>query len=324
MEYFSDIFGNENIISFFAAAKEKESLAHAYIIEGDRGSGKTTLAKRICAMLANADTKIKNKIISSLCPDIIEYGLPEKKKFIPVDTVRTIKTEAYIKPSELDIKAFIIKDAHMLTAAGQNALLKLLEEPPSGVYFFLLCQNAATLLPTVRSRAPTVRMQRFSSEELQNYLDKNPHIAEKADSSEIPALCKKAAGSIGSLLELMENNSKKQNDDSTDKIIKYLKNGDFSGLLCAVHTLPQDRKQLDIALSELATRIRDIIASYSGSDLFIASDEKSCKELRGNMTVKNLTLVYQCIEEAQNRLNMNMNVQIIKTSLAKHMMRAAR
>ncbi len=324
MEYFGDIFGNENIISFFTSAKERGSLAHAYIIEGDRGSGKTTLARQICAMLANADKELKNKIVSSICPDIMEYGLPEKKKFIPVETVRTVKKEAYIKPSELDIKAFIIKDAHMLTAAGQNALLKLLEEPPSGVYFFLLCQNAATLLPTVRSRAPTVRMQRFSSESLMEYLNQNPSKAEKIDSSALPSLCKKADGSIGSLLELIENNSKNKNNDSTDKIMMFLKDGDFSGLLCAVQVLPQDRKQLEIALSELATRVRDMIASYSGSGLFISSDDKTCKELMGHMTIKNLTLVYQAVEEAQNGLNMNMNVQIIKTSLAKHMMRAAK
>lgn len=330
MEYFGNIFGNENIISFFSTAKEKGNLAHAYIIEGDFGSGKKLLARSVCSLIANADVERTNKIHLTICPDVMEYGLPEKKKFIPIETVRTIKSEAYIKPSELDIKAFIIDDAHMLTQAGQNALLKLLEEPPADVYFFLLCQNASALLPTVRSRAPTVRMQRFSEDQLEAYLEEKHDTIQNTDKKQLKSLCKKAGGSIGVLLELIENSSKAKKGENgegcgkTEEIIRSLKEKNFSSLLCAVQALPQDRKLLDAALSDLAVKVRDMVASSGGSDLFMSSDEQACKEIRGNLTVKNLILIYQCIDEAQTQLNMNMNVQIVKTSLAKHIMRAAR
>lgn len=322
--YFEGIFGNENIVSFFSEAKVNGKLCHAYIIEGDVGSGKTTFARMICSMIANANSDLTAKIQSTSCPDITEYGLPEKKKFIPVETVRTIKSQAYIKPSELDIRAFIIKDAHMLTTAGQNALLKLLEEPPMGVYFFLLCQNASMLLPTVRSRAPTIRMQRFSDQQLEVYLNQNPELIKNIEKSQISSICRRANGSIGKLIDLVETHSKAQNDDQIKKIIKCLKDGDFSALLCEVQSLPQDRKQLDNNLADLAISIRDIIASSCGSNLMLANDELIFKELRGNLTIKNLTLIYQCIENARNGINQNMNVQIVKTALAKHMMRAAK
>ena len=321
-DLFDGIYGNQEIISFFLSAKKSSCLAHAYIIEGDRGSGKTTLARRIAALLAEGDPALVKKLDEQSCPDVTEFGLPEKKKFIPVETVRTIKTQAYIKPSELDIRVFIIKDAHMLTSAGQNALLKLLEEPPLGVYFFLLAENASSLLPTVRSRAPTVRMQRFSNKQLLDYLEAHQQEFDKGVTEEKESLCLRANGSIGNLLSLINEKSKTKKDGGVDAVIKALAGNDFQALLTAVLSLPQDRRLLEASLSELLAKLRDMIASSCGSSLYIISDPLTIKEARGNMTAKNLIPVCKTVENAIEGLNMNMNVTIIKTSLAKHMMRA--
>ncbi len=90
-------------------------------------------------------------------PDILRVKRPEDdkgrpKKEIPVDTVRRMAADAPVLPNESERKVYLIEDADTMNIAAQNAALKLLEEPPRGVYFILCAQNPALLLPTVRSR----------------------------------------------------------------------------------------------------------------------------------------------------------------------------
>ena len=100
-------------------------------------------------------------------PDIIRVKRPEDdkgrpKKEIPVDTVRRMAADAPVLPNESERKVYLIEDADTMNTAAQNAALKLLEEPPRGVYFILCAQNPALLLPTVRSRC--AEWSRFGSE----------------------------------------------------------------------------------------------------------------------------------------------------------------
>lgn len=90
-------------------------------------------------------------------PDIIRIRRPEDekgrpKKEIPVELVRRMAADAQVLPNESERKVYLIEDAEYMNAAAQNAALKLLEEPPRGVYFLLCVTNPAPLLPTVRSR----------------------------------------------------------------------------------------------------------------------------------------------------------------------------
>ena len=100
-------------------------------------------------------------------PDIIRVKRPEDdkgrpKREIPVDTVRSMAADAPVLPNESERKVYLIEDADTMNTAAQNAALKLLEEPPRGVYFLLCAQNPALLLPTVRSRCAL--WSRFGSE----------------------------------------------------------------------------------------------------------------------------------------------------------------
>ena len=90
-------------------------------------------------------------------PDIIRVKRPEDdkgrpKREIPVDTVRSMAADAPVLPNESERKVYLIEDADTMNTAAQNAALKLLEEPPRGVYFLLCVSNGSLLLPTVRSR----------------------------------------------------------------------------------------------------------------------------------------------------------------------------
>ncbi len=302
-KYFEKLYGNSSTVEFFVSAMAKGSVAHAYIIEGDRGSGKFLLAKCLSSMLAHGDKELSEKIHAMNCQDVSAYGLPEKKKFIPVETIRNIKREAYIKPGELDIRVFIIEDAHTMTAAGQNALLKLLEEPPEGVYFFLLCENSASLLPTVRSRAPVVRMERLGREKILEYANDNGIQIDKSSEDDI---LEKANGSIGALLTELEKSGESKEKYSLEDIMSALAERDFTALLCSVTALPSERRQLEAALSSLGELIC-----------------KNGRQGNGALSVKTLIKIYSCVDSAMRGAEYNMNTQILKVTLAKQMMRAA-
>jgi len=167
-ELFSLLPGNQHLKRSMAADIERGTLLHAYIIEAPRGSGKYTFALSLAAALAcknkNAlampcgDCENCRKILYGGCVDVITVDTNGTAS-IKIEQIRKLKENTVLSPSELEIKAYIIKDADKMTEEAQNALLKTIEEPPvQATYYFLLAENAEMLLPTIRSRAPVTRL----------------------------------------------------------------------------------------------------------------------------------------------------------------------
>jgi DNA polymerase III gamma/tau subunit len=112
--------------------------------------GKHTLCFAIAAALGGE--AFAEKILLGNCSDVRVFGLPKDKKTISVDVVRQIKESVYLKPVELHCKIYLLEQTELMTTQAQNALLKLLEEPPQSVSFLLLSGAGDQLLPTVLSR----------------------------------------------------------------------------------------------------------------------------------------------------------------------------
>ena len=93
-------------------------------------------------------------------PDIAVYGGKGGSRSFHVEEVRQIRDSAAVMPNEAQAKVYILDGADHMTEQAQNALLKVLEEPPSYVIFLLTCGAASSLLPTVRSRAQIFRVQK--------------------------------------------------------------------------------------------------------------------------------------------------------------------
>ena len=136
-------------------------LPHAIILEGSSAEERMKLAKKIAASLVCGE---KQDAPCGICPhciksaadshaDILIYSVEDKPKAFKVDIVREIRGKAYIIPNEADRKVFILENAHTMGVEGQNAILKILEEPPSFVNFIMLCSSKSGFLPTVLSRA---------------------------------------------------------------------------------------------------------------------------------------------------------------------------
>lgn len=166
------MIGYKEILDKMKGAAIKGTLAHAHIIFGEDGSGKSMVAKtlgRIILNPENPDTKERDV-------DLKEIRL--KGKSIGVDEVREIVTEASYRPFIGDKKVIIIYDGDKMTIQAQNALLKTIEEPPNGVFFIILSESKDALLPTIRSRCQNLRLYPLSREEMKEYINKNHKVPE--------------------------------------------------------------------------------------------------------------------------------------------------
>lgn len=137
-------------------------LPHAVIIEGGSVQQRMDLGKKIAAALVCSSGGLD--VPCGSCPncvksaadshaDVLVYSVEDKPRAFKVDMVRDIRSNAYIIPNEADKKVFILENAHTMGLESQNAILKILEEPPSFVNFIMLCSSKSVFLPTVLSRA---------------------------------------------------------------------------------------------------------------------------------------------------------------------------
>ena len=167
MGSFKDVVGHKDILKYISSAVENNRVSHAYILNGERGSGKKMLANLFAMTLLceTGDNEPCGKCHSCKQaesgnhPDIIRVT-HEKPNSISVDDIRTqVNNTVDIKPYQGPYKVYIIPQADMMTPQAQNAILKTIEEPPSYAVFLLLTENAETLLPTINSRCVMLKLR---------------------------------------------------------------------------------------------------------------------------------------------------------------------
>ncbi|MBQ4321443.1 MAG: hypothetical protein IJC35_04310 [Oscillospiraceae bacterium] len=99
------------------------------------------------------------KVISGSHPDFRRFAPEKDKRIFPVSLARDLREEAWILPNEAERKVFLLEAADTMNGAAQNALLKILEEPPAGTLFLLQCENPGRFLETIRSRCTVVQTE---------------------------------------------------------------------------------------------------------------------------------------------------------------------
>ena len=159
---FEALLGNDRLKETLAASLHRGHISHFYLISGPKGSGKHTLAKLLAqAILCQGGSKPCGvcgpcrKIESGNHPDFITVEDPEHKT-TAVKIVRQIREDVFIRPNESAYKIYLFPQE--LGTEGQNALLKILEEPPKHGVFILLADNPEKLLTTVRSRCTELKL----------------------------------------------------------------------------------------------------------------------------------------------------------------------
>jgi len=208
---FADLIGQDVVVRTLRNALVSGNLAHAYLLCGIRGVGKTTIA-RLMAMAVNCEQSDHGEPcgVCSACRGIAEGSNLDVQEMdaashTGVDDVREILDGVRYPPTTLKRKIYIIDEAHMLSKNAFNALLKTLEEPPAYVMFILATTESDKLPVTVRSRCQRFDLRRLGQHEIGDYL-KHVFDAEsiKADADAIAAIAQAADGSVRDALSLAE------------------------------------------------------------------------------------------------------------------------
>lgn len=152
---FTDVLGQEHVVSVLEGAIKQGNIAHAYLFSGTRGTGKTSVARILAREIGCSDN------------DVYEIDAASNRG---IDDIRELRDAVQVMPFESPYKVYIIDEVHMLTKEAFNALLKTLEEPPKHAVFVLATTETEKLPETIISRCQSFTFKKPSQEMLKEML----------------------------------------------------------------------------------------------------------------------------------------------------------
>lgn len=233
--------GHEKCWRQFSTACHSGKVHHGWILAGPRGLGKSAFAARAAAALVDPDNSHRTLIERETHPDILwvrrlakDAGkddsdaseTAEFKRSITVDQIRGLQQSLTTRPGLSNRRAIIIDAADDLERGGANALLKSLEEPPVGTFFFLVSHASDRLLPTIRSRCQILRFDPLPDSEMTGILR---DAAPEAGASDIDTLVRMSNGAPGQALDFIGLDLGKMED----AMMSIMQTGDRSNALRA-------------------------------------------------------------------------------------------
>lgn len=296
-----DFIGHSYIINSFKKRAVNKSLSHAHLIVGEDGIGKSKLA-RVFAL------QILGGIDTRQYVDIINYH-PKKASF-GVDEVRELIAEVNKKPFEGNKKVIIIHEGNKLTIQAQNALLKTIEEPPSGVFIIILCESLELILDTIKSRCQIYKLTPLSKSEITEYIE---NIKGNATKEEILAALAYSEGVPGRAERFLIDSNLRNLRQLLLDVLNEANNGAADVLLGYENLLLSYKDNKDEILNILTSFIRDIMVYKELNDisLIINGDKIThLKKLAIGMSYRKLNKILDKIKEARINLLSNSNFNI--------------
>ena len=321
----TNFIGNEKVIDRLSKLMESGRFPHALIIEGEEGIGKKTLAKDIaCALVCRGNDKPCGecsqckKAIAAIHPDISEYIPAGTANSFHVDTVRNIINAAYVQPNEADYKIYILANAHCMNQNAQNALLKILEEPPKYVVFILTTNSKSALLSTVLSRSVCVSLEGVDIERAANYITSH---CENVDYNTAKKTVETFNGNIGKAIDSLQDSKTSELVDVCNKICKALATSNEYEMMTLCSVFQKDRQGVVFACDLLKSIFRDALFAGESSE-HISGQEESAALLKSSLSRQSLIKLINTCDELKSTALSNANNALLITKFCYSLNRA--
>ena len=295
------LVGNEKIKQSLTNAINENRLPHAILIEGDSGTGRHILADFISmsAVCSGENSPCGECASCHLAkgrnhPDISFTAPEDGKKNIAVSQIRNLRNEAFVKPHMSAKRVFVIDYADTLNEQSQNALLKVLEEPPGAVVFILIAETKASLLDTIISRCVIFTLSTPEFSVAKKYLLKNTDFSEENISDALYS----SQNNIGQAISILSGKGDSQTVAAAKQFLNCMRNRDYWGMIenCAI--AEKNRIEADRFFKDLkyctARRLRENTESYEA---------------------KILSRLYTLICELEKSLSSNINLSLLCCTL---------
>ena len=314
---FKDIIGNDMIKDHFKKAIENNKISHAYILTGEAGTGRKSIANAFSmALLCEKGGKEPcmvchscKQVLSGNHPDLI-YVKHEKPNSIGVDDIREqINDTIMIRPYSSYYKIYIVDEAEKMTVQAQNALLKTIEEPPSYAVIILITTNQEAFLPTILSRCVQLKLKPLKDFTVKSYLVEHLGVAEKE--AEICAAF--ARGNLGKAIHLASSDAFKELYYKIMALVKNVDSMDIVDLMDRIREMKELNFDIGEVLDMLQLWYRDVLMFKVTKDmnLLIFKDEyKAINGMGQKVGYEGLEKILAAIETCRTRLDANVNMEL--------------
>ena len=313
MTTFRDVVGHESIIGHFKSSIEQGKVAHAYLIHGEKGTGKKMLAglfaKTLQCEAGGTDPcgtcRSCIQCDSGNQPDII-WVTHEKPTVISVDDIREqVNNDIIIKPYSSRYKIYIIPEAELMNPQAQNALLKTIEEPPEYAIIMLLTNNLDKMLPTILSRCITLNLKPVGELDMMEYLSRMGIPQAKAK------FCVGFAfGNLGKAVRLATSEEYNEIKHDCVQILKDINRMEIYDLIDAVKKMSKYKLDIYDYLDIMMMWYRDILmlkVSGSPDKLLFKEEYATLKQQANYISYEGIENVLKALDKVKVRLEANVN-----------------
>lgn len=324
---FSDMVGQEAITKTLRNQIMSGRVGHAYLLNGTRGTGKTTTAK-ILARAVNClnpqdgepcnECEICKAALSGSLTDIVEMDAASNNS---VDDIRAIRDEVNFLPTLAKYRVYIIDEVHMLSTGAFNALLKTLEEPPAHVKFILATTEPQKLPATILSRCQRFDFKKISNDDISKRLEfvcKESNIEITKEALKIISVL--ADGAMRDALSILERCIQEGNDKIDENLVKDLvgipkltfiaqimkaiAEYKVEDILKTIEEITNQGKELTNLLWEIIKYAKDMLVYKTGGKLEIYSQDelKQMDEISKQISKERLLQIIYALSELENNM----------------------